>query len=380
MERFRRTAVALAGAALVVAPATAAHAGGGGHGAGHGGGYPPDDQVVTVATGLDGPRQVSAVWGHHVVVAESDSGEVSAVDLRTGEVRTLLSGLALPQGVDVSRGQLFVAVGEPPPPQDGVPAPPLPEGAATSSLLVAGPDGTVHTTIDLLAHEIAANPDGQVQFVDGQPVDALSNPFAVLAQRKRVLVADAGANAVLSVDRRTGEVSTFFVPPVVSPEEVPGCAEAENNPGTVGCDSVPTGIVEGTRGLLYVSTLGSEVPGAGRVYVLTPHGDVVHVIDGLTSPTGVAVDRRGTVFVSNVVAGAPEGEPAPGFDPAGVGEVTRIDRAGNRSTAQVTMPTGLLVDRGGLVASAWSIAALLGLPPGQGQLVRVGAGAFTPAG
>ena len=32
---------------------------------------------------------------------------------------------------------------------------------------------------DLLDHELENNPDGQVQFVDGQPVDSVSNPFAL---------------------------------------------------------------------------------------------------------------------------------------------------------------------------------------------------------
>lgn len=374
MKRFRRTAVAVTGAALVVAPATAAQAGDRGHG--HGG----DAAVTTVATGLDGPRQLNGYRGHRVVVAEADSGEVSAVSRRTGEVETLLSGLYSPQGVDFDRNRLFVATGGPPPPEDAGPgAEPsvAPEGAA--SLVVAEPGGEVLQTIDLLAYELAANPDGQQQFDDdGLPIETLSNPYAVLAQSKRVLVADAGANAVLSVDRRTGEVSTFFVPPVVT--DVPGCAEAPNNPGTVGCDPVPTGITEGPWGLVYVSTLGAEVPGAGRVYVLTPHGSVVHVIDDLTAPTGLAVDRRGTVYVSNVAEGFPEEGPGPDLDPSTIGEVTRIAWHGERSTAQVTMPTGLLVDGGELYASAWSVASFLGLPAGSGELVRVGQDAFTPSG
>ncbi|WP_369138507.1 ScyD/ScyE family protein [Modestobacter versicolor] len=375
MKRFRRTAVAVAGAALVVGPATSASAGGpGGHHDGHHGG---DDAVTTIATGLDGPRQLSEYPGDRLLVAESDSGEVSAVAQSTGVVETLLSGLYSPQGVDHADGRLYVAVGGPPPPDAG--GPPPPPGAAFASLLVAEPGGGVLETIDLEAHELADNPDGQVQFVDGVPVDTLSNPFAVLAQEGRVLVADAGANAVLSVDPHTGEVSTFFVPPVVTPDEVAACGDGFNNPGTVGCDPVPTGIAEGPDGLLYVSTLGSEVPGAARVYVLDWYGDVVDVIEGLTSATGVAVDEHGTVYVSDVVEGAPmgEGPPPAGFDPATVGEITRIDSDGSRSTSQVTMPTGLVVEDGDLYASAWSIAGFLGIP-GAGEVVRVGEGTFTP--
>ena len=44
------------------------------------------------------------------------------------------------------------------------------------------------------------------------------------------------------------------------------------------------------------------------------------------------------------------------------------------------MPTGLLVDRGELYASAWSVASFLQLPAGTGELVRIGADAFTASG
>ena len=370
MRRSRGVAVLVAvGAAVVVLPAVPAGATGGhGH----------DRPVTTVATGLDGPRQLNDYRGSRLVVAESGSGEVSSVSMRTGEVVTLLSGLVSPQGVDHDRGRLYVATGEAGPPAEGT-EPGAPTPGATS-LVVAEPGGSVLRTIDLLAYELEANPDGQLQFgPDGAPADTLSNPYAVLAGAgRRVLVADAGANAVLSVDRYSGEVSTFFVPPVVT--DVPGCEAAPNNPGTVGCDPVPTGITQGPHGRVYVSTLGAEVPGAGRVYVLSPRGQVEHVIEGLTSPTGLAVDGNGNVYVSNVGEGAPEGSPTPDFDPATIGEVTRIDRRGERTVAQVPMPTGLQTRDGVLFAAAWSVAEFLGLPADAGELVRVDRRAFTPAG
>src|SRR3954454_12466972 len=115
MTNKMRTAVAVAGAALIAVPATAGIASGDPGGYGDGGG------VRTVATGLDGPRQLSPYLDSSALVAESDSGEVSSVDLRTGDVKTLVSGLTVPQGVGYADGLIYIAVAGPPPPADNPP-------------------------------------------------------------------------------------------------------------------------------------------------------------------------------------------------------------------------------------------------------------------
>jgi hypothetical protein len=205
----------------------------------------------------------------------------------------------------------------------------------------------------------------------------LSNPYSVLVQDRRILVADAGANDVLAIDRRTHKVSTFFVPPTVKQSEDPLCTpDAQANPGTKGCDPVPTGVVQGRDGLLYVSTLGAEVPGASRVYVLRQNGSVVRVIDKLDGVTGVEVDSSGAVYAPELLAGAPEGNPPPGFDPSTVGRIVRIDRQGHRTYAQVTLPSGVEIENGTLYATAWALALDPTAPP-AGQLVKVAPGAFS---
>jgi hypothetical protein len=392
MKQWKGSAVAAAVVALVTPP-TAASADGGHHGD-HGDGG-ADNAVVSIATEpLQGPRQLNDYRGNQLVVAESDSGEVSAVDRDSGAVDKLLTfgspgAPSSPQGIDYADGRLFVALGElgggpeagPPAPvqlpPDGTPVPSCTETStapAATALIVAEPHGGVVAVCDLLQYELVVNPDGQTQVDQANvPVDSLSNPFSVLAQNRRVLVADAGANSVLAIDR-SGEISTFFVPPLVTDG---ACAGAPNNPAsaeypaTVGCDPVPTGVTEGPDGLIYVSTLGALTPGAGRVYVLTPDGEEVRRIEGLNPLTGIAVDREGAVYASELTGDVPIDSVAPGSP---VGRVVRIDRDGDLSYAAVTLPQGLEFEDGGLYASAFSLV------PAGGQVVRVGPGAFTEAG
>ena len=319
--------------------------------------------------GLDGPFGL-ATLGRGFVVAESASGQVTRIGRRGGQ-RVLVSGAPGVAGVAAGRLRVFSALGG----SDEGGAPPPGSYAPSSVLRTNLRTHRTKVIADLLKYELARNPDGQVQLVDGKPVDSLSNPFSMTSYRRGLLVADGGANDVLLVNKRTGRIRTFFVPPTV--KDVPACLEpgAQANPGTVGCDPVPTGVTV-ARGSVYVSTLGAERPGAGRVYKLHPRtGRVQRVWKGLTSPTGIAVGRDRSIYVSQVLFGAPEGAPGPGFDPASIGRITRIARNGRMTHAQVTMPTGLVMKRGTLYSSAWSIASFFNLN-GAGQVVKVRRGAF----
>jgi hypothetical protein len=214
---------------------------------------------------------------------------------------------------------------------------------------------------NLERYELRHNPDGQVQFVDGHPVDALSNPFAMTWSRFGLFVADGGANDVLKVNPETGRISTFFVPPTV--KSVEACMEdgAQANPGTKGCDPVPTG-VQVLGDSLYVSTLGAEAPGAGRIYQLNARtGKVQNVWRNLTAPTGVAVRRDGTIYFSQVLHENAGGPP---------GRIVRI-RDGVRTVAPVAMPVGLQLWDGRLYSTANSL-----MGPDAGTVVRVPDSAF----
>lgn len=333
---------------------------------------PSGSPITVVADGLSGPYEISQTK-KALYVTESDAGRVLAIDKKTKRSRVVISGLGQNTATGAVRvgNRIAIVTGEREPGQQA----PVPG----SSLLVAKPGGTPRQFADLLKYELRYNPDRQRQFgPDGQPLDALSNPFYVLEDTKTrngfVLVADGGANAVLRVDRR-GRISTFFVPPTIN---TGACEGLPNNTGTVGCDSVPTGLAYGPGNTLYVSALTAEVPGEGRVYVLNAKtGKLKRVITGFTSPTGVAVKRNGTVYVSELIEGAPApgGPPPPNFDPSTIGRLVKVDRSGDRSVAQLPMPLGVLVDGKRLYSTTWSIAGFFGLAD-KGQVVRVDDRAF----
>lgn len=348
--------VATCSLALVSAPAVAHGGSSGGH---------TRTPVTVIASGLDGPRQLSRS-GHAFYVAESDVGEVSRIAPRTGNVTPVVTGLGAgsPSGAVKVDDRFVMLTGASAPDSETTPGP-----YPAASVLVARAGHPPTVLADLEAYELERNPDGQRQFGDdGAPLDALSNPFYLVPDRHRkggVIVADAGANAVLRVSTK-GKVSTFFVPPTVN---TGACAGLENNdPQHPGCDAVPTGLAYGPHHTLYVSALTAEVPGEGRVYVLDARtGRLKGVIKGLSGPTGVAVDHRGTVYVSELLEGASD---APDFDPTTMGQIVRIPRYAHRTYAQVTMPTGLLWSDGVLYASTNSLI------PGAGQVVAVRSSAF----
>jgi hypothetical protein len=336
---------------------------------------PSRSPVKAITSGLSGPFGLDIQSSKRALVAEGDAGEITSVDLRSGAQRTVIKGLTSPAGVASYGGKIYVVLGagggEP-----GAPPPP-PSAYPPAAVLVADQKGKhVRVLADLMAYELKRNPDRQVQFnAAGEPYDALSNPFSMIVTKWGLLIADGGANDVLRVNPRTGRISTFFVPPNAKTKEClkPG---AQANPGTVGCDSVPTGVAVHGK-YVYVSTLGAEKPGAAAIWKLDGRtGKVLRVWRGFTSLTGVAVAPSGTLYASEVLFGAPAGQgpPPPGFDPAKVGRITRVQH-GKITHAQVTMPTGLEYSGGHLYASSWSTASFLGLP-NAGKLVRVKPGAF----
>lgn len=356
-----RTSAALAGLVAGVAAATAF----GMQGAAQA--IPSTPGPNPVVTGLSGPFGLDTYRSGFVVAETSggdNPGQITMIDGK-GHKKVLFDDAPI-AGVTAGQVRVWSVTGaqEPPPdaaeqPQDNLRA--LRKGPFpfASVLKTHVNKGQTSVLADLMAYELAHNPDGQVQFdpETHEPYDALSNPFAITKYWKGLLVADGGANDVLLVNARSGKVSTFFVPPTVGGAECP-----QSNPGTTGCDPVPTGVT--VRGKsVYVSTLGGDAPGTGRIYKLNAkNGSVQRVWDGLDAPTGVAVGPDGSIYYSQVFGGGEAGPP---------GRVNRIAPSGQQTYVDVPMPVGLTFRGSHLYATDWALG-----DPGQGEIVELPAAAF----
>jgi hypothetical protein len=200
---------------------------------------------------------------------------------------------------------------------------------------------------------------------DGQPFD--SDPYGVLMTTSgTVLVADAAANDIVAVSNGTDAVFHWF-PNITTGK----CAKkSDPNPSFPGCNFVPTALAQDKAGDIFVTGLGSLVPGAGEVVELDPTGaTVLNTWTGFTAPDGVAVDKAGNIYVSQLLA--PEANP-PAPEIAGV--VTEIPTSGSDVNTDVPFPSGLVLGKGGsLYVSAFSASPSSGLfaPDTSGEVLRL---------
>jgi hypothetical protein len=198
-----------------------------------------------------------------------------------------------------------------------------PQGALLGTIIQFTPGGQYRVVADIGSHEAESNPSGG-------PID--SNAFGLLAQAGTLLVADAGANAVV-IARPNGDVSTLGIFPsrparptdsvptsvVLGPDgayyvgELTGAPFAPNvaniyrivpgSPPEVRASGFQT-IIDldfGPDGSLYVlqHATGVFFSGPGSVIRVAPDGSRAPVIEGLIRPTSLVVGDSGSIYVTN---------------------------------------------------------------------------------
>jgi hypothetical protein len=166
-----------------------------------------------------------------------------------------------------------------------------PAAGPLGTLSLLGPHQDLHLVGDLAAFEGAENPDGRPGFLG-----TWSNPYSMIPDGRDTLVSDSGANDILEVTPE-GHVSTVAVMPL---RQVPAPPPLGLPPGaTIAMESVPTGMVRGPDGSVYVGELtGFPFPiGGARVYRVVPGAEPQVVASGFTNIIDVAFDHRGRLLV-----------------------------------------------------------------------------------
>lgn len=219
------------------------------------------------------------------------------------------------------------------------------EGALMGTALQLRPNGSLKLSADLAGFEGENDPDAQ---------GPDSNPTGVLNEAGGTYFTDAGANALLYV-AANGHISVVAVFPnrvVPSPFG-----------GTMSMQSVPTNVVRGPDGALYVSELtGFPFPkGAANVYRVVPGSTPTVFASGFTNIIDLEFDAAGNLYVLEVSTN--------GLRTQGPGRLARVKQGGAIETivsAGLVMPGGMAIGPDGLV-----YITNFGVFPNEGQVVKV---------
>jgi sugar lactone lactonase YvrE len=347
-------------AAAGMRAARAQTSGGGNHGG-----------VTVVADRLNNPRGLD-IAGGALYVAEAGRGgptclpppdevcigftsTITKVDHRGQRrvVRGLLS-IAGPDGtfatgaddVSVARrghGLFTIITGGPCELPPGVP----PEAVRQVGKLLRAKGGRKPVVADITAFECANNPDRSV---------VESNPYSVYAiSNRHQVVADAAGNSILDV--RNGRVSLLAVIP--------------DSPN--GTDQVPTSVTRGPDGAFYVGTLAEGAGNGGaNVWRIVPGHAPEVFVSGLTAVVDVAFGPDGSLYACEFSTDLAT------FSPAGA--IVRVRPNGRRTVlgeGSLFFPGGVAVSkRGKVYVSNWSVLTARGgpapFPPdARGQVVRL---------
>jgi hypothetical protein len=229
------------------------------------------------------------------------------------QTQPIMDGATGPHDISFRGGTGWVTIG-----LGGDPATIRPAfGSGFGRLVRMNPSGHWSFSTDVSSFEQTNNPDGG-------PID--SNPYGLLAEHGGRYVAEAGGNALLRV--RRGSISTVDTFP--------------SRPQGRRTDSVPTEVVKGPDGALYVSELsgGPFFPDEAKIWRVVPGQAPQPFLEGFTTIVDIdwSCDGR-SLYVLQI---------ASGFLMAGPPQLLKVVPRTNTRTViagpELTRPTSVLVD------------------------------------
>jgi hypothetical protein len=243
-----------------------------------------------------------------------------------------------------------------------------------------GRGGTV--VADLSGHERTKNPDAGIRYGIDHPTPCQvkafeplggatytgqvdSHPYAVTDHGDDWVVADAGGNDLLRVDRR-GRVATLKVlprqPTTITAEAAAGLGLPDCVVGAVyNFEPVPTDVEVGRKGRLYTSLLpggpeDASLGARGSVYAVDPYrGRADRVAGGFLGATNLALADDGRIFVAELFAG----------------RVSVVEHGRVRPYVPLTSALSLVWNRDVLYAGTLGETDQDGNPTGPGSLVAI---------
>jgi hypothetical protein len=284
---------------------------------------PPAASAMTVVDGLVGPLHLAV--GPDKVVTVSEEFASTLTKVRGG---TKTPSYSSPEwdvsGVAYRGSTLYFLESQGAGPDDARPL--------AGSLKALDRNRVTTITDKLGAYETSRNPDRNVQYglspaqaaahpgcvaqlgAVGFPAsysgELDSHPYALAVEGNTAYIADAGMNAILSVNLRTGSIHTVAVlparPHTLTAAEANGFGLSDCAGLTYNFEFVPTDVEMGPDGWLYVSSLpggpeDASLGARGAVFRVNPNnGRTQPYVTGILSPTGIALDRSGNLYIASL--------------------------------------------------------------------------------
>lgn len=305
--------------------------------------------IEPITTGLVGPLQLDVGHVGQIYTGQAFAGvltRISPTGVKTNlhtEPGRSIQGVAS-EGYDVA----FTVHGNDP-------------AHPVSLLKLRKASGAVSTIADLGAFEAAENPDLYARYGFRQLSDAClaqvpeefrphgglidSNPYALLERPGGWFVADAGANAILKVNKNTGVVKNYFG---FGPEKAVITAAVAQEMGLPACvvgktyafESVPTDVEYAPDGALLVTVLpgGPEddsLGARGAIWKIPGDFEAYKLASGFLGATNLAVKPSGRMFVTELFGN----------------RIVRYKEGVISTVADVPSPAGLEWADGRLIAS-----------------------------